>query len=152
MKSAIITGFAGVWAIAIPSLALAQSGGGGTGPGMPVLVGESRSVDFNEKTMDERARDAAERDALQKQQKGKDEARSLRARPARLKDLVEGAKIFDKKGVEIGTIQSVDGNSAVVASGDSVVAVPADAFGKNRNGLMLAMTKAQFDKLVAGAQ
>ncbi|RST31065.1 hypothetical protein HMF7854_09610 [Sphingomonas ginkgonis] len=73
------------------------------------------------------------------------------ARPATAKELIAGAPINDNTGVGIATVVSVDADGVTVGMGSSKVKVPANAFGHNRVGLMLDMTKAAFEKLVAGA-
>jgi hypothetical protein len=73
------------------------------------------------------------------------------ARPAAAADLIVGAAIADIKGVEIGYVKSVDPAGVVVATGAGPVRVPAEAFGKNKKGLLIGMSKADFDKLVANA-
>jgi len=73
------------------------------------------------------------------------------ARPATPADLTNGATIADSKGVEVGYIKSVDSDGVVVATQSGQVKVPANALGKNSKGLLIGMTKADFDKLVAQA-
>jgi hypothetical protein len=73
------------------------------------------------------------------------------ARPATPAELTVGARIADNKGVEIGYIKSVDGDSVVVTTATGQVKVPAEALGKNKTGLLIGMSKADFDKLVAQA-
>ena len=73
------------------------------------------------------------------------------ARPATAADLTVGATISDSKGIEVGYIKSLDSTGVVVATIGGQVKVPADAFGKNSKGLMIGMSKADFDKLVAQA-
>ena len=63
-------------------------------------------------------------------------------------DLLPGSHIFDKRGQMLGDVERVDALGVTVASSAGRVAVPAEAFGKNRRGLMLALTKKQFDALV----
>jgi hypothetical protein len=73
------------------------------------------------------------------------------ARPAKPAELTNGATIADSKGIEVGYIKSVDADGVVVATVAGQVKVPAEAFGKNRKGLLIGMSKADFDKLVAQA-
>ena len=87
--------------------------------------------------MDGRARDAA--------------SRKDAARPAKPADLTNGATIADAKGVEVGYIKAVESDGVVVATQSGQVKVPADALGKNSKGLLIGMSKADFDKLVAQA-
>lgn len=87
--------------------------------------------------MDGRARDAG--------------SRKDAARPAKPADLTNGAAIADIKGVEVGYIKAVASDGVVVATATGQVKVPADAFGKNSKGLLIGMSKADFDKLVSQA-
>lgn len=73
------------------------------------------------------------------------------ARPAKSNELIVGAAINDKMGVAIARIDKVDPDGIVVAAGTSKVKVPTNAFGHNNAGLLLDMTKAQFDQVVAQA-
>ena len=73
------------------------------------------------------------------------------ARPAKADELIVGAAVNDKTGVAIAKIEQVDADGVVVSSGMSKVKVPADAFGHNRAGLLLDMSKSQFDQIVASA-
>jgi hypothetical protein len=73
------------------------------------------------------------------------------AHPAKVTELQIGAPITDNKGVDIGYIKSIDPNGVVVATLAGPVRVPAEAIGKNKKGLLIGMSKADFDKLVAGA-
>lgn len=74
-----------------------------------------------------------------------------KARPAKAAELIAGAAINDKTGIAIARIEKVDPDGVIVAAGTSKVKVPADAFGHNNAGLLLDMTKAQFDQVVAQA-
>jgi len=73
------------------------------------------------------------------------------ARPAKAADLTAGAEIADNKGVEVGYIKSIDTDGVVVATAAGQVKVPAEALGRNSKGLLIGMSKADFDKLVAQA-
>jgi hypothetical protein len=66
-------------------------------------------------------------------------------------DIKAGAALRDSKGVQIGTIVSVDASQAVVDTGQTKIGVPLIAFGKNDDGLLLGMTAAEFAELVAKA-
>ena len=73
------------------------------------------------------------------------------AKPATAADIVAGSQLSDSKGEPIGTIESVDAEGAVVASGTTRIRVPLESFGKNSKGLLLGITKGEFDALVAKA-
>lgn len=67
-------------------------------------------------------------------------------------DIKAGAALRDSKGVQIGTIVSVDASQAVVDTGKTKIGVPLIAFGKDDQGLLLGMTADKFAELVAKAQ
>ena len=71
--------------------------------------------------------------------------------PAAASDIVSGVEVRDKRNKLVGTIDSVDSDGAVVASAAGKVKVPLDAFGKHSKGLMIGITKSEFETLVAGA-
>jgi hypothetical protein len=74
-----------------------------------------------------------------------------RAVPATAADIVAGAEVRDAKGVPVGKVQSIDAEGVIVATSASPIRVPLEAFGKNSKGLLLGITKAEFDTLVANA-
>ena len=71
--------------------------------------------------------------------------------PATAADIKAGNGLRDIKGVAIGTIESVDGQSAVVATAKTRIKVPLIAFGKDDGGLLLGITADRFAELVAKA-
>jgi hypothetical protein len=73
------------------------------------------------------------------------------ARPAKASELIAGAIVNDKTGAAIAKIDEVDADGVVVSIGTAKVKVPTDAFGHNRAGLLLDMTRAQFEQIVANA-
>lgn len=72
--------------------------------------------------------------------------------PATVADIKPGNPLRDSKGVAIGTIDSVDAQGVVVNTGTTKIRVPLTAFGKDEQGLLLGITAARFDELVAKAQ
>ncbi|NML07684.1 hypothetical protein [Sphingomonas sp. G-3-2-10] len=133
------------------ALVFALTIGGGVahaqGPGNPVLVGSENSPDL--RGPDDRAKNIDNaRDAATAQPR---RSSSSRARAARPEDIVAGAEVRDSKGVVVGTIESVSMAAAVVVSPGGKVEVPLEAFGVNSKGLLIGMTKAAFDAVVAGA-
>jgi hypothetical protein len=62
-----------------------------------------------------------------------------------------GARSNDNAGVAIGTIESAAADGAVVFTSGGRVRVPLEAFGIASGNLLLALTKAEFDAIVAGA-
>jgi hypothetical protein len=73
------------------------------------------------------------------------------SRPAKPSELVIGSAVSDKAGVTMAKIDEVDSDGVVVSTSAGKVKIPADAFGHNKRGLLLDMTKAQFDQIVAKA-
>ena len=73
------------------------------------------------------------------------------AKPATAADIVAGSALSDSTGNPIGTVESVDAEGAIVANGTTRIRVPLESFGKNSKGLLLPITKAEFDSLVAKA-
>ena len=71
--------------------------------------------------------------------------------PATASDIKVGAAVRDINGVAIGTIVALEGDQAVVATGQTKIGVPLIAFGKDKKGLLLAMTAEKFGQLVAAA-
>ena len=98
--------------------------------------------------------DTYERDAMRARDEAVARERSNRGAggvAAKPEDIVVGAEVRDPRGLLIGTIESVSMSAAVVVTPAGKVEVPLEAFGKNRKGLMLSMSKADFDKAVAEA-
>jgi hypothetical protein len=141
----------GVAAILATGTAYAQAAApAGAAPSGPGLGAENPAVRNGGDTFDRdnaTARDAAiaaarDRDGTPK---------TARAVPAKPADVTVGSQVRDKKGEVIGTIDSVSMAAAVVATAGGKVEVPLEAFGKNNKGLLVGMTKAEFDAAVAAA-
>jgi hypothetical protein len=64
---------------------------------------------------------------------------------------VAGRPVNDNTGEGIGTIESAAADGAVVSTNGGRVRVPLEAFGIASGNLLLAMTKAEFDAIVSGA-
>jgi hypothetical protein len=73
------------------------------------------------------------------------------ARPATKGELALGAIVNDKSGAAMAKIEEIDADGVVVSMGAAKVKVPAEAFGHNKAGLLLDLTKAQFEQVVAHA-
>jgi hypothetical protein len=80
------------------------------------------------------------------------QGRLASARPATKDELTAGASVYDKTGIAMARIESVQADGVVVSLGTGKVKVPAEAFGHNKAGLLLDMTKAQFEQVVAQAK
>jgi hypothetical protein len=64
-------------------------------------------------------------------------------------DFKVGSPLRDVGGVHIGTVSEVDPDGVVVDTGTTKIKVPATAFGKDSQGLLLAITAAKFNELIA---
>ena len=73
------------------------------------------------------------------------------ARPAKAAELTAGAPVNDNTGLPMATVERVDADGVIVSMGAAKVKVPTDAFGHNKAGLLLDMTRAQFQQVVAKA-
>ena len=87
----------------------------------------------------------------EQQNTGANRGKSERTRPATKEELTAGATVNDKSGVAIAKIDQVDADGVVVSTGFAKVKVATEAFGHNKAGLLLDMTKAQFEQVVAQA-
>jgi hypothetical protein len=67
-------------------------------------------------------------------------------------DLKTGTTVYDSAGATVGTIQSVTATGAVVASGKLRAEIPAASFAKNARGLVIGITKADFEAAVTRAK
>ena len=64
-------------------------------------------------------------------------------------DLRAGAIVQDPQGGMVGTVEEVDGGGAVVSTGNVRARMPLESFGKNDRGLVISMTRAEFEAAVA---
>ena len=60
-------------------------------------------------------------------------------------DVKAGVSVFDEGGALVGTIDSVDSDSAIINTGKARADVPLASFGKNDKGLVVSLTKAELD-------
>jgi hypothetical protein len=67
-------------------------------------------------------------------------------------DLKAGAAVYDSAGATVGTIQSVTATGAVVASGKLRAEIPVASFAKSSRGLVIGITKAEFEAAVNRAK
>ena len=70
-------------------------------------------------------------------------------RPVTISDVREGNAVHDPQGGVVGTVESVDETGAVVSTGQARARLPFSSFGRNGRGLVIAMTRAQFEAEVA---
>ncbi|MEO5775093.1 MAG: hypothetical protein ABIQ32_13390 [Sphingomicrobium sp.] len=86
-----------------------------------------------------------------KQDKAKAAARSKPV-PASAADVVPGSVVRDVKGVAFGKVESIDGDSAILAFGTGKIRYPIIGFGKDANGLLINLTTKDFLAAVAKAK
>lgn len=60
-------------------------------------------------------------------------------------DVQAGAQVRDQNGAPVGTIESVEGEAAVLSTGAVRAEIPISSFGKDSQGLVIAMTRAQIE-------
>ncbi len=66
-------------------------------------------------------------------------------KPATAADIKTGAEIFDPKGGVVGKVETVAADGVVVSTGTVKAKIPASSLGKGDKGLVIAMTKAEFE-------
>lgn len=144
-----------VGAMIATGTAHAQQGTGGQGAGAPAGPGYTA-----ENNTVRNGGDTADADAERARQQGIDSARkreregpssSNRSVPAKPEEVTVGAEVRDPKGAVVGSVDSVSMGAAVIATPGGKVEVPLEAFGKNKQGLLIPMSKSDFDKAVADA-
>lgn len=64
-------------------------------------------------------------------------------------DLRVGAAVLDPQGGQVGTVESVDAEGAVVSTGNARAKMPVSSFGKNERGLVISMTRAELEAAVS---
>lgn len=62
-----------------------------------------------------------------------------------------GDTIYDTAGEVVGTVESVDGQNAVISTGTNKATVPLSALASSPKGLMIGMTKSQLDAAIQNA-
>jgi hypothetical protein len=131
-STALILGSGGVLAQAVP---------------VPGSVDSSKATAASRSDQEEFNRAAGRVDHKQNRKRVKRE----RAVPATAADVVPGLRISDSKGQFLGTVDAVDADGVVVATAAGRIRVQLEAFGKNSKGLVMSITKSEFDALVANA-
>lgn len=125
---------------AAPSAGPASNFGGGEAPNPSVSPRDTSELDIM------RDRDERNTRAERRARRGKPSAV-----PAKPEEVVAQSQVRDIQGQIIGSVESVSLAAAVVATGAGKVEVPLESFGKDDKGLMIAMSKADFDAAVAAA-
>lgn len=128
------------------SAGVAQTGSVGPAPGTVnsgnVALESKRQLDARDELIER-----SEREKKQTKRKG---AKVIVGASA--SDLVVGNTVSDLKGSVIGTIEAVEADGVIVFSGSERARVPADAFGLTEKGLVMPITRAEFDAAAAAAK
>lgn len=140
----------GIALVFTSSAGLAQMAGTGPG-GRPLDIRNTdlgahdsfSTPDMHDQLLKQRERELSDR--LQGQSK------FGAARPAKKSELAAGAPVNDNSGAAMAKIDEVDADGVVVSMGAAKVKIPAEAFGHNKAGLLLDMTRAQFQQIVSKA-
>jgi hypothetical protein len=161
MIRAIVLSAAASAAMLIAGPAIAQRGapaapppGGGVGGNggdpyaRPMEMGETDSATMPSREEQIRRGMQAASDA-----RAAEQARSKygRAVPAKASEVIAQAAVYDLAGQTVGTIEAVDPDGAVVATAVGKVKVPLNAFGKNKLGLLVGVSKKDFEAQVTKA-
>jgi hypothetical protein len=142
VSTAILVGFA-------PSSAIAQAVSGGQAPQNGTTINTSPYNSPN--AADQYVQRRQSNNLPEQQSVNASVAKLGPARPATTSELSVGATVNDTAGMLIARIDQIDPDGVVVSSSAGKLKIPANAFGHNKGGLLLDMTKAQFDQIVAKA-
>jgi len=71
--------------------------------------------------------------------------------PATAADVKADVKVYDPKGGLVGSVEEVNAEGAIVATGKSRVQLPTASFGKNNLGLVISVTRDELDAQAAAA-
>jgi hypothetical protein len=124
--------FAAAVAISLPAAAAAQMSGQGYGsqPSQP-STGPAAQESQSSTALTRSAGDA--------------QADTGQVKAATAADIKAGAEVYDPKGGAVGKVESVAADGVVVSTGSVKAKIPASAIGKSDKGLVIAMTKSEFE-------
>jgi len=63
-----------------------------------------------------------------------------------------GDTVYDTAGEVVGTVESINGQTAVISTGTNKATVPLSALASGSKGPMIGMTKAQLDAAIQSAR
>jgi hypothetical protein len=128
---------------------------GDSGPRPQDIAAANRQHDEDYNTLAARGVKVTNEDRANSPRPGATHASVTRATAA---DIKPGTPVRDVKGVPLGTIAALgpnevvaDPDQGVIDTGQTKIGVPLVAFGKDDKGLLLSITAAQFNQLVAQA-
>ena len=84
-------------------------------------------------------------------QNRKKKGKTMTAVPATAADVVAGKTVSSLKGETLGTDETVEADGAVVATAKGKVKIPLEGFGRTDQGLVLAISKEEFEEAVVSA-
>lgn len=147
VKSIKLLAASAAFVLAIGSAQAQDAPAGPAGPGALTENATVRNPGDTSSADADRARD----EAIAKQRGKSGTVKVMRSGPADASDIKVGLEVHDTKGAVVGKIEEVTLSVAVLHADGGKVEVPLDAFGKNAKGLVIGMTKAEFDALVTQA-
>lgn len=65
-------------------------------------------------------------------------------------DIIVGSEVRDTSGALVGRIETVNAADAVVSTGSVKARLPFSSFGKDADGLVISLTRAEFEAAAAG--
>jgi preprotein translocase subunit YajC len=74
-----------------------------------------------------------------------DSADAGQVKAATAAEIKAGAQVYDPQGGTVGKVESVAADGVVVSTGTVKAKIPASAIGHGDKGLVIAMTKAEFE-------
>jgi hypothetical protein len=63
-------------------------------------------------------------------------------------DVRAGMPVLDTEGGQVGTIESVEADGAIVATGEARAKLPFASFGRSEQGLVITMTRSELEAAV----
>lgn len=141
-------------ALALASAASAQMAGGPPAGSVPTGGPRSQDVAASNRQLDSDYNTLAGR-GVKVTNKSRDLTQPTKKKPsavpATAADIQAGMVVRDVKGVQVATIERLDGDDAVVMAGTKLAKLPINAFGKDKAGLMIGITAAEFQTAIAGS-
>lgn len=140
--------------IASPVAAGAQITGSRVNPGVQANDAAQAARDRRAERRAARAaaeREAAETDANAAGGAGGEPATEAEARTATAisaADVRAGMPVLDTEGGRVGTVESVEADGAVVATGEARAKLPFASFGMSERGLVITMTRSELEAAV----
>jgi septum formation inhibitor MinC len=133
--------------LALPAAAAAQVTGSRVNPGVNTGAEETtrETVRKAEETADQAVADARAEAAAEAPAGTAPAATAAQVTAATAADIRAGISVRDPQGGLVGTVESVDAEGAVVSTGSVRAKLPMASFGKNEQGLVISLTKAEFE-------